>query len=44
MHEAGIPQAVVQAMIGHESAAVHNLYVSVGHDALRKAAEAIPEL
>jgi integrase len=44
MHEAGIPQAVVQAMIGHDSAAVHELYVSVGSDALKKAAEALPEL
>jgi len=44
MHEAGIPQAVVQAMIGHDSAAVHDLYVSVGREALQKAAKAIPEL
>jgi len=44
MHEAGIPQAVVQAMIGHDSAAVHDLYVSVGREALQKAAEALPEL
>jgi integrase len=44
MHEAGIPQAVVQAMIGHDSAAVHDLYISVGRDALKKAAEALPEL
>jgi integrase len=44
MHEAGIPQAVVQAMIGHDSAAVHDLYISVGRDALEKAAQALPEL
>lgn len=44
MHEAGIPQAVVQAMIGHDSAAVHDLYVSVGREALQRAAEALPEL
>jgi integrase len=44
MHEAGIPQAVVQAMIGHDSAAVHDLYISVGRDALEKAAAALPEL
>jgi integrase len=44
MHEAGIPQAVVQAMIGHDSAAVHDLYISVGREALQKAAEAIPKL
>jgi integrase len=44
MHEAGIPQAVVQAMIGHDSAAVHELYISVGSDALKKAADALPEL
>jgi integrase len=44
MHEAGIPQAVVQAMIGHDSAAVHDLYVSVGRDASQIAAAALPEL
>jgi hypothetical protein len=31
-------------MIGHDSAAVHDLYVSVGREALQKAAEALPEL
>jgi integrase len=36
LHEAGIPQAVAQALIGHDSAAVHEIYVSVGREALVK--------
>jgi integrase len=44
LHEAGIPQQVVQAMIGHDSAEVHQLYVAIGAENLRKAADSIPEL
>jgi site-specific recombinase XerD len=44
MHEAGIPAAVVQAMIGHDSEAMHQIYVSVGYDAMKQAANALPEL
>jgi integrase len=38
LHEAGIPQQVVQAMIGHDSSEVHQLYVAIGKEALRTAA------
>jgi integrase len=44
LHEAGVPAAVCQALIGHDSEAMHELYVKVGHEALQKAAAALPEL
>ena len=44
LHEAGVPAAVAQALIGHDSAAMHELYVSVGSEALQKAAAALPEI
>jgi len=44
MHEAGIPQQVVQAMIGHDSSEIHQLYVAIGAENLRKAADSLPEL
>jgi hypothetical protein len=39
-----VPAAVDQALIGHDSEAMHELYVSVGHEALKKAAAALPEI
>jgi len=36
LHEAGVPAAVAQALIGHDSEAMRELYVSVGRDALTK--------
>jgi hypothetical protein len=44
LHEAGVPPAVAQAVIGHDSEAMHELYVSVGREALQKAAAALPEI
>jgi site-specific recombinase XerD len=44
LHEAGIPQAVAQALIGHDSAAVHEVYISVGREALVKAAASFPDV
>jgi integrase len=44
LHEAGVPAAVAQALIGHDSEAMHELYVSVGREALQKATEALPEV
>jgi site-specific recombinase XerD len=44
LHEAGIPQAVAQALIGHDSAAVHEVYISVGREALVKAAGSFPDV
>jgi integrase len=44
LHEAGVPAAVAQALIGHDSEVMHELYVSVGRDALQKATDALPEI
>jgi integrase len=44
LHEAGIPQAVVMALIGHDSPEVHDIYIAVGKEALTKAAACLPEL
>jgi integrase len=42
LKDAGIPQATVQELIGHESAAMSALYTHVGREALEKAAGALP--
>jgi integrase len=44
LHEAGIPAAVAQAFVGHDSEAIHALYTHVGTESLQKAANALPEL
>jgi len=44
LHEAGVPQAVVQQMIGHDSKSVHNGYIGVGREALIDAAQKFPNL
>jgi integrase len=44
LHEAGVPQAVVMALIGHDSAEVHDIYIAVGKEALVRAASSLPEL
>ena len=44
LHEAGVPAAVAQAFIGHDSEAMHELYVSVGREALQRAAASLPDL
>ena len=44
LHEAGVPAAVTQELIGHDSEEVHRLYVNVGREAMEKAAAALPEL
>lgn len=44
LKEAGIPAAVVQKFIGHESAQISELYTTVGEESLTKAAAAFPVL
>jgi len=44
LHEAGVPQQVVQAIIGHDSSEIHQLYVAIGKDAMRAATARMPEL
>jgi hypothetical protein len=41
---AGIPDAVVMALVGHESAAMSHRYTHVGKDTLAKAAKTLPEI
>jgi len=42
LKEAGVPQAVVMEMIGHDSAVISQNYTHVGSEALRKACDALP--
>jgi integrase len=44
MHEQRVPAAVVQAMIGHDSETMHQHYISVGQEAMKAAANKLPEL
>jgi len=44
LRETGVPAAVVQSLIGHDSEEVHQLYVAVGKDALASAAARLPDL
>src|SRR5260221_1907216 len=44
LKDAGIPQATVEELIGHESAAMSALYTHVGREALEKATAALPEV
>ena len=44
LHEAGVPAAVAQAFIGHDSEEIHRVYVNVGRETLEKAAAALPAL
>jgi len=44
LKEAGVPQAVVQELIGHASEAVNALYTHVGGEALQRAGAAFPRL
>ena len=43
-HEAKVPAAVCQALIGHHSEAIHELYVAVGWESLTDAAATLPAL
>ncbi len=44
LHEAGVPAAVAQALIGHDSEEIHKIYVKVGSDSLRQAADKLPDV
>jgi integrase len=44
LKDAGVPDAVVMALAGHESAAMSQRYTHVGKEALSRAAETLPEL
>ena len=44
LKDAGVPDSVVQALVGHESAAMSYRYTHVGKEALAKAAKTLPEV
>ncbi len=44
MKDAGVPDAVVMALVGHNTAAMSRHYTHVGKEALAKAARALPEI
>jgi integrase len=44
LKEAGVPHAVVQELIGHDSQQISDHYTHVGSEALKKAAAALPDL
>lgn len=44
LKEAGVPDAAIMALIGHDSVAMSQHYTHVGREALEKAANALPEL
>lgn len=44
LHEAGIPAAVAQEWIGHDSEEIHNVYVKIGRESLQNASKALPDI
>ena len=44
LHNAGVPMAVAQALTGHDSEAMHQLYISIGREALVDAATKLPNV
>jgi integrase len=44
LKDAGVPDAVVMALVGHESAAMSHRYTHVGKEALANAAKTLPDL
>jgi len=44
LKDAGVPDSVVMALVGHDSAAMSARYTSVGKESLAKAQEAMPVL
>jgi len=44
MKDAGVPDAVVMALVGHDSTAMSQHYTHVGKEALTKAANALPKI
>jgi integrase len=44
LKDAGVPDAVVMALVGHESTAMSHRYTHVGKEALARAAKTLPEI
>jgi integrase len=44
LKDAGVPDAVIMALVGHDSAAMSQRYTAIGKESLAKAQEAMPEI
>lgn len=44
LKEAGIPAATVMELVGHNSTQMSEVYTHIGHESLKRAAEAFPDL
>jgi integrase len=44
LKDAGVPDAVVMALVSHESSAMSHSYTHVGKEALARAAKTLPEI
>lgn len=44
MAENGVPQAVAEAMLGHNNSYIHRIYVHVGSKAINSAVESLPSI
>ena len=44
LKEAGVPDAAIMALVGHDSVAMSQHYTHVGREALQKATHAFPDL
>ncbi len=44
LKEAGVPDAAIMALVGHDSVAMNQHYTHVGREALEKAANALPDI
>jgi integrase len=44
LKEAGVPDAAIMALVGHDSVAMSTHYTHIGKEALEKAAAAFPSL
>ena len=44
MKNAGISPAIVQEFIGHDSEAINRVYTHIETDAMRRAADALPDI
>jgi integrase len=44
LHEAGVPQSVAMSFVGHASAQINQHYGTVGDEAMRRAADSLPDV
>jgi site-specific recombinase XerD len=43
LKEAGVPDAAIMALVGHDSVMMSQHYTHIGRDALERAANALPD-